>query len=420
MFLEYRVKNFKSIRDEMVLSLVASSDKTNIDTHTIETGIKSIPRLTKSAAIYGANASGKSNLLESLNYFQKVVQQSARLDVEHEFQLEPFAFSEDNIKEPTEFEVTFLIEGVRYQYGFSLTKERIIEEWLLVYKSAKPQTWFTRKFDEKAQEYDYYFGPSFVGLKEVYKQSTRKNALVLSNAILLNNHQLSVVYSWIVNEILFYRAGVNYNHDLSTNMILDEKQRGRLESFLSTADVGISKISHIKRKGRVQEFQMHADGTINSSSEEKEMVVPQFHRKGVERNIPFELHNESLGTQRLYALAGPILDILDSGKLLVFDELDSSLHTLLARMIVNIFNSNSNNKNNAQIIFSTHDTELLNKELLRRDQIWFIEKNQEHGSTLYPLTEFSPRKKEDLEKGYLFGRYGAIPFIDKSIFHEAL
>jgi AAA15 family ATPase/GTPase len=170
----------------------------------------------------------------------------------------------------------------------------------------------------------------------------------------------------------------------------------------------------------VQEFQMHADGTVNATSEEKEIVVPQFHHKDVERNIPFELHNESLGTQRLYALAGPILDILDSGKFLVFDELDSSLHTLLARMIVNIFNSNSNNKNNAQIIFSTHDTELLNKELLRRDQIWFVEKNQDHESTLYPLTEFSPRKKEDLEKGYLFGRYGAIPFIDKSIFHEVM
>lgn len=139
-------------------------------------------------------------------------------------------------------------------------------------------------------------------------------------------------------------------------------------------------------------------------------MIPQFNHKTEKGNATLELHEESLGTQRLFALSGPILEILKKGKVLIFDELDSSLHALLAKKLVDLFHSGTNS-NGAQLVFTTHDTALLQNDLLRRDQIWFIEKDNDQSSKLYPLTDFSPRKGESLEKGYLIGRYGAVPFL---------
>ena len=181
MLVEFRVKNFRSLRDEQVLSLVASTDKTLLDTHTLSTGLKVAPHLLKSAVVYGANASGKSNLIKALQYMRGVVLESATvIQPGQSFAVQPFRLDELSASQPTEFEATFILDGVRYQYGFAMTPQRIVSEHLLVYKAFKPQRWFERHFDAESGKDVYEFGTGLKGAKNLWEGATRPNALFLS------------------------------------------------------------------------------------------------------------------------------------------------------------------------------------------------------------------------------------------------
>ena len=181
------------------------------------------------------------------------------------------------------------------------------------------------------------------------------------------------------------------------------------------ADTGISDIEVVARKGLHQQVVLTGGAPAQVSREERDLLMPQFVHGTQRGSAKFELHEESLGTQRLYALAAPVLDVLENGRVLLIDELDSSLHTLLVRRLLGMFHSPVLNPHGAQLIFSTHDTSLLDRVLFRRDQVWFTEKNAEQVTVFYPLTDFSPRKTEAWERGYLAGRYGAVPFFNKAL-----
>ncbi|MET0108911.1 MAG: ATP-binding protein [Candidatus Thiodiazotropha sp.] len=412
MLLEFRVKNYKSIRDEAIFSLVASKDKSLQQTNTMETGIRSIPFVTCSAAVYGANASGKSNLINALGYMRAVVAESAALQAEQTFNVKPFLFDPETKDEPTEFEITFVKDGIRYQYGFSMTAERIMEEWLLVYKTAKPQNWFSRYYEVESGKDVFELGSGLRGQKTAWRDSTRKNSLFLSIAVQLNSEQLLPVYSWIIQDLVIFGAQGIPSNDFTIQMVQSEQGKLDVKGFLISADISIDDISVIQKKGIRQSLHYNTTtGKSETNFEEKEFMIPQFKHTTEKGDAILELHEESLGTQRLFALSGPILDILKTGKVLIFDELDSSLHALLARRLVELFHTSEINHHGAQLVFTTHDTALLRGDLLRRDQVWFIEKNSQQSSVLYPLTDFSPRKGESIEKGYLIGRYGAVPFL---------
>jgi len=416
--LEFRVKNFKSIKDEAVLSLAASKDPTLSTSHTIETGIKAIPAVTRSAAIYGPNASGKTNLINAMGYMKVVVAQSASTQPDQKFSVKSFQLDDATKNAPSEFEITFLKDGIRYQYGFAMTPHRIVEEWLLVYKTGKPSTWISRSYNADTDEDKIEIGSGVKGQKSVWQKSTRSNALLLSVAVQLNSEQLRPVYNWITQDL--FVLGLNdLPNAFSIKKVQDQNSRSQIISFLASADISIEDISIESKEGSSQKFKINISGNSpDSSIEPTETLIPMFHHKTSNGSAIFEIHEESLGTQRLFALAGPILEILKQGKTLVYDELDSSLHTLLARKLVELFHNPTANKHGAQLIFSTHDTTLLQNDLMRRDQVWFIEKDDQQASKLYPLTDFSPRKKEDLERGYLAGRYGAIPFLQGLDFAE--
>lgn len=204
MLVEFRVKNFRSLRDEQVLSLVAAKDKTLADTHTVSTSLKAVPNLLKSAVIYGANASGKSILIKALQYMRGVVMDSAALPPSQPFAVQPFRLDADSADQPTEFEVTFIWEGIRYQYGFAMTRQRIVAEHLLVYKAFKPQRWFARRFDEATGKDSYEFGSSLKGQKNVWEGATRPNALFLSMAVQLNSEALRPVFDWFSKGLVIF------------------------------------------------------------------------------------------------------------------------------------------------------------------------------------------------------------------------
>jgi len=410
MLIEFRVKNFRSLRDEQVLSLVASKDKTWVDTHTSATGLTAAPRLLKSAVIYGANASGKSNLIKALQYMQAGVQLSATLQPGPAVYMQ-FALDAESGSQPSEFEVTFLVDGVRYQYGFAMTPQRIVREYLLVYKAFKPQRWFDRHFDEAAGKDVYTFGPGLKGPKNVWEHATRSDALFLSTAVQLNSEALRPAFNWFTKQlvILNERTPLSLTHQFTMQMLKQDEGRKRICDFLAAADISIADIE--VRTTPVSRFNLNlATGQTEKRTEEEDQ--PFFSHVTDTGKATFNFADESGGTQTMFFLSGPVLDILSKGLTLVVDELFANMHTHLVQALIRLFHRPDSNTGNAQLIFSTHDTSLLDAYgLFRRDQIWFMEKKVDQSSTLYSLSDYSPRKNEARGRGYLQGRYGAVPIL---------
>ncbi len=413
MLIDFRVRNFRSLRDEQILSLVAAKDKTLHELNTMQSGVKAAPTLLRSAAIYGPNAGGKSNLIKALQYMRAVVVESASvMQPGQTFNVQPFRFDEKLVLQPTEFEVTFILDGVRHQYGFELTAQRITREYLLVYKAFKPQQWFERHYDESSDKDIYEFGSGLKGAKTVWEGATRPNSLFLSMAVQLNSEQLRPVFDWFVKQLAIFNEVTPLGQQFSVDMLRKPEGKKAICDCLTAADISISDIEVATRKVAAQavHFDMAA-GKTEVRNEEQEVSELLFHHVTEQGRAVFGLGDESMGTRNLLFLTGPVLDILEKGMTLVVDELDSSLHPLLVRRLVELFQTPAINKLGAQLIFTTHDTSLLDPELFRRDQIWFVEKDLEQATKLYPLSDFSPRKNEALERGYLMGRYGALPFL---------
>jgi predicted ATP-dependent endonuclease of OLD family len=424
--LEFRVSNYRSIDREQVLSLVASSDKSMLGENCAPTGLSILPHALRSLAIYGPNASGKSNIVKALSFFKSVVGRSAQGMTEGDaFKVEPFLFVDDPPARPTEMELTFVEAGVRYQYGFNLSHQRVREEWLVVYRSRKPQQWFERRFDEALQQDVYTFGSYLAGERKLWQRSTRGNALFLSTAVLLNSEQLRPIFQWITEKLRVYaelpRAAQFLATNVSTTVDLIEKPESRdaVIALLNQADFGIQSAKS-QRAPLSEDLQQKIDLLVptelrsgwNLESVEVELEHEAVLESGERIRGSISIEDESLGTQQFFGLAAPFLRALEGNHVLVVDELDRSLHPLLTRFLVSRFHGRQSDGGGAgQLIFTTHTTSLLDPKLLRRDQILLVEKGRDLASVFYPLTDFHARKGAPLEKSYLEGRMGAIPVL---------
>lgn len=409
MLLEFRVANFRSFRDEVALSLAASSDTAFEVTHTRVTGMDKVKRLLNTAALFGANASGKSNLLRGLQFMQSMVLTSNQIQPGQEHNLlVPYMLRPDAKEQPSLFEATFLIDGRRFQYGFEMTTRQVLNEWLLVYEKAKPQVWFNRIYDAKKDKYAFTFSDYFTGPKKVWEQATRREVLFLTTAVQLNSDLLRPLYQKFSENMVVFPSGPEVPFDFTAGFSEDSANKKKVVSLIAAADTGISSFTLESRQAR--HFSVNLLGGM-PEVRDAEVMIPKFGHMAGGHVYEFEHGEESAGTQILFGLAGPVLDILQKGRLLVVDELDRSLHPLLVHKIVQMFNDPELNAKGAQLIFSTHDVSLLDGSKLRRDQIWFTEKDNDQVSHLFPLLDFSPRKGEALEKGYLGGRYGGIPIL---------
>jgi len=385
MLLEFHLGNYRSFRDEQALSMVASSDKEHKETHLIPTGIKTIPSALSTAAIYGPNAGGKSNIVLALSYFTAMVRESAtKVKPGQELNVKPFLLDNKYSEAPSEFEMTFILDGVRYQYGFATTKHKVHREWLLVYKSHRPQQWFNRYIDQDTKEYIYEFSTFLTGEKKQTEKLTRDNALFLSVAAQLNNPQLTPIFDYLAKDLVFFLGDQQHMKDYSVRLLKDDKARREITKFLQSADIAIKDIQVEEFRGKTMVLQVNMEtGIQDTKAEEADMLTPKFIHETEHGSAVFDLADESLGTQRLFALAGPILNILERGLVFIVDEIDSSLHPLLIKHLIGLFNDPKKNPNGAQLILTTHDTSLLDNMIFRRDQIWFVEKNRDQASELY-------------------------------------
>jgi hypothetical protein len=394
------------------MSFVASTDKT-LPGNTMMTGIPGLPRVVRSAVVYGPNASGKSNFLRGLALMRGIVVESASLPPQSTFNIQPFRLAPETKDEPCLFEVTVLIDGVRYQYGFEATPARITAEWLLVYQSAKPSVWFDRRWDKLTGKEEFKLGTGLKGSKQVWRDATRPNALFLSTAVQLNSEALAPLYRWFAEGLHIIQSGQMIPDVFTTEKIKDPIWERRVVDFLSSADIAIAAIQAHEMEGVQAMFQINAaDGGVSEHRVEKGRILrPRFTHRVGETTADMEFEDESDGTQKLFALAGPLFEIIQRGQVLVIDELDRSLHELLVRQFVRLFHDPEINTMGAQLIFTSHDSSLLEGSLLRRDQVWFVEKGKNLASYLTPLTDYSARKDEALDRGYRAGRYGAIPML---------
>ena len=406
MLLEFRVKNFRCLRDEQVLSMVASSDKTLRDKNTTPTGIKGIPYSLNSAAIYGANAGGKSTLVQALAAMQLIVNTSALKNPQGKLPVTPFMLDPESAAEPVSFEVSFIRKDVRYEYGFSCTPERIIDEYLNVYKTAQPQRWFERTL--AGDEYTYSFSSHFKGQKKSWQEQTRPNALFLSTAVQLNSELLEPVFNFFHTDLQILSLDF-YKNIFPTLSFLyaSEDIRSELCDFLKSADISIADLE-------IRKTVQNPDGKEYYEENHTTIYEAFFHHSTAKGKAVFPLTAESLGTRNLLYLYTPLFMSLAHGEIVVIDELDSSLHPLVVKKLIQLFHSEKHNPHGAQLIFTTHDTSLLHgvdSSLLRRDQVWFVEKNEDQASELYSLAEFNSTNDRNPERSYFQGRYGGLPFV---------
>ena len=428
MFIEFSVSNFRSVLARQTLSMVASQDAAHLQSN-VSAGKDKDLRVLRSAVIYGPNAAGKSNLLRAVEILRQLVQNSATgFQDGQPLPVTPFLFSQAALEQPSEFEIIFIADDkVRYHYCCVASPERVIKEWLVAYPHGRAQRWFEREYNPESKSYRWWFGPNFNAERaerKVWQDFTRNNALFLSTAIQLNNAQLRPVFNWITQKLIVLVPGINLNPFLSLNLLREGDGQEKIMRFMRAADIGIDRLELLEEdllpapSGALAPGSMRVHfeiglppGAPPATQIQKNLRVLAWHKRtDSAEEVPLDLSDESDGTQKLFEFTGGWLRALESGATLFVDELDRSLHPHMTRFLVGLFNSRTNEKN-SQLIFTTHDTTLLDIDLIRRDQIWFVEKDDERSTRLYSLLEYSPRKDEALERGYLKGRYGAIPFI---------
>jgi len=419
MLIEFTVQNFLSFREPAHLSLVKGGGSELQDTNVILHDAPGTPSVLRSAAIYGPNAAGKSNLIKALQVMRQMVLKSAsETQAGEPLSVTPFLLDEDSAAQPCEFEVHFISEGVRYQYGFAATQERITEEWLLAFPKGRPQRWIDRRYDEESQTYVWGSMDKLVGKKQLWQEATRPNALFLSTAIQLNNQQLQPVFKWFSN-ILHVAGFGRWHPGFSVELCEQEEARKEIISFLRAADIDIDDVELKKEKFDIDTLPDNMPDSVKDEFarklKDKSIVnVKTVHVLDSGKKVFFDLDDESDGTKKIFALSGPWLDTLEHGYVLVVDELHDNLHPVIVEFLVKLFHDPETNPRNAQLILTTHDTSILGQDIFRRDQIWFCEKDESRSTVLFPLTDFRPRKKvENLERRYLSGRYGALPYVRK-------
>jgi hypothetical protein len=422
MLIEFSVTNFKSIQSTQTLSLVASSFIELLEQNCFMTSEKGVPRLLRSTVMYGPNASGKSNFLYAIDFMARFVTESSKEGQEGELiGVTPFLFDTINQKEPSEFEVLFLQEGIRYQYGFAANSKRVTHEWLIAYPEGRSQRWFEREYDASTNEERWYFGSKLKGNNKLLQKATRSNALFLSTAVQLNSEQLKPVYNWFHQRLrTILMSSIVPSH--SALMCKTDDGRKRVLELMNAADLSITDLQVEMKKFDSSDIPSDMPEPLKEylcktlDGQEKPEVKFLHKIKGSNELVPLEAFEESVGTRKLFGLASHWFDVIDNGYVLFVDELNNSMHPNMVRFLIGMINDPKINKKNAQLIFSTHDTSVLDNELFRRDQIWFTEKDAANSTKLYPLSDFTPRKNEALEKNYLSGRYGAIPYIGEMRF----
>lgn len=400
MLIQFSVRNFRTFKEKATLSLIASNyDKDTRETDNIVNDSKLNLRILKSAVIFGANASGKSRFIEALMFMRSFAISSNKMLIRTKIPVESFKLNEDTENAPSEFEVIFSIKRVIYRYGFEVDKEQVVSEWLF----HKPKSKEIKLFYREYQKFDIHPKNFPIGATLAKGELIKDNTLMLSAAAAFNDNTSVNIIDWFyLLEVISGSKEYKFQEN-SIDKIKNDEEKNMLLDYLKKADLGIVDL-------KLSE---------NDSGESKDQPIYFVRNKFTNGNkigtsLLYLNWDESEGTKKYFYLLGPIIDAIETGSVLVVDELDSKIHPNLVEKIVSLFNSRELNPQNAQLIFNTHDTNLLSSGLFRRDQVWFTEKDKYGEAKLYSLADFKSdevRKSEPFEENYIRGKYGAVPYL---------
>lgn len=425
MVIEFSVENYRSFKQRVTLSMVAA----NIKAQDSSPGKGNIFHfdddltLLKTVALYGANASGKSNLIAAMRFMKYFVLNSSRqTQINDEIDIEPFRLSTTTENQPSHFEMVFLLAGKIYRYGFEVTRQRVVAEWLYYVPNTRESRLFERETDT------FSLSRTFKEGRDI-EDKTRENALFLSVVAQFNGTIARNILQW------FQELDVGLEADDVVDLL---KATARFEGsllkdeiirFMRKLDTGIADVQVEKGPLNFNEMPISTNVPDNLQpllhtlqnvigEDAQRPLLKTLHQKYDEHGHPSSLEvfefegHESRGTQKLFILTVSLLHTLQKGGVLIIDEFDTRIHPLLTREVIKLFHAPETNPHNAQLIFATHDINLLTPELFRRDQIWFIEKDERGASHLYSLVEYKGvRNDASFEREYIQGKYGAIPFV---------
>lgn len=406
MLVQFTVENFRVFREPQTFSMVASSLRSRKKSDSlVKSGWAAIPFLHRLASIYGANGAGKTSLLEAIAFMIQFVRNSV-LDITNEgIELQPFLYDHNSREKPSMFEIVFIHNDFLYEYGFSISRDRVEEEWLSSRpkSTARQRLLFVREFNKANDEYEWYINPTHIkGERDSWKAQTRSNALFLSVGAQLNNRVFSDVHKWITQELTFISTLSLKRDNYTAEHLSDPKWRNLLLKFFEHFDLRILDVNVEQKDSKIS--------SAFASSDAPMKFELNFIRNDDENHpifLPFEA--ESLGTKTLFNFAWPLLFSLDKGRTLLIDEFNTSLHTLTVQKIISLFNDETYNSQNSQFIFTTQDVMASENENIDRDQIWLIEKDNDLSSRLFAFSDFKVNSRTKFTRGYLLGRYGAVP-----------
>ena len=424
MLIQFSVRNFRTFREKATLSLVASNyDKNTREFENVVKHEKFNLRILKSSVIYGANASGKSKFLEALMFMKHFVITSSKESQKGDLiDVEPFKLDLETEQEGSEFEAIFLYREDIYRYGFEANRQEIISEWLY----HKPKTKEVELFYRDYQKFEIHSRNFTKGSTLVKADLIRNNALFLSVAAQFNEKISEMVIEFFKSLKTISGLHEEGYQGYTMSRTQEPRHKEKILELLKAADLGVQDITlellDVTKLPKDMPKELKEIIEKRSMEDNTEFIsdVLTLHKKyNSDRehigHVNFSLEeDESSGTRKFFALTGPVLDSLENGHTLVVDELDSKLHPNLVCKIISLFNSKDLNPKNAQLIFNTHDTNLLSSGLFRRDQVWFTEKDKYGAAKLYSLADFKSgevRKNEAYEENYIRGKYGAIPYL---------
>ncbi len=426
MLIEFKVANYRSIAKEQILSLIPDKRKSDFTSNIMLNGKH---KALNAIALYGANASGKSNLLLSMSLLDKLINLSGASSSTTKLPYDPFLLQEGWQKRPTYFEITFIIDEVRYRYGLEYHQDRVTSEWLYRKTAGREVNVFLRE-DEIIDTSSALKGNTRV--IDAAIESTRPNALFLSMCDNFNIKEAKTIFQWFRKFQMI--DGLNIETIGTVHMWEDADYREKIRTYMSKLDLGLADVDVITKNFDTSELPdslsdgMKSQLTKQLSGAKSFDIIAKHTFFSQEGAVTDELlswkfaERESAGTNKAFQLSGPVLWTLTNGGVLIIDEIEAKLHPIMTLETINLFLDKQTNPNNAQLIFATHDTNLLTYSELRRDQIYFCEKNTREATEIYSLSDFvylddsKERPDTDKEKRYIEGRYGAVPVL--SDFHS--
>lgn len=423
MLVDFSFENYRVFREEQSFSMLPTArSRREHSLYHIETGSTARPYLHRHAAIYGANGSGKTSLINAMKFVKQFVRDSYDYRPYDNIWVHPFIYNTDSLKRPSKFSITFLRKDILYRYGFTINHKQVLEEFLLARPShpSRTRVLFHREFVPEEEKYKWQTNSKyFKDNMKTLQSFTRPNALFLSTTVHLNNNTLQPIYNWITLKPVYLTQCYDFLKSYTARLCYDHKSKPKILSFFKTMDTRIEDIIVRSKLSKneilnIQYFENLANNDSANNNEDPDFEIFFVRKNNEGRRVSLRLEDESQGIKTLFYIAALFLKAIENGRVVIIDEINTNLHPILFKELISMFDGISYPDTNAQLIFTAHDATPTEYDCMGHDQIWMVERQSDLSSEICPFNDFDVPNNVSFRRGYLHGRYGSTPNIVRS------